>query len=245
MALCVRELNLKAHKKTIVSSLNCAFEIGNVYCLLGENGAGKSTLLKYLCGYFPSQKNVFIDETPLETLLTTGALQNQLVYLPQDLVRADNFTCEEFVLSAFLKSNFQPESKNSPEVLEKLSAHLEEWSLSFIKNKRLPFLSGGEWKRTQLAYAFAKNSKFILLDEPDSHLDWKHISILQQKIIATAKLKKTIILATHNWEFAAKTATHFGVLVNQSLQWYQRNKWDELLSTLDNAFGTALSINNR
>ena len=65
-------------------------------------------------------------------------------------------------------------------------------------------LSGGEQQRVAIARALIAETKLILADEPTGNLDFKTSKEIISLFIKLKKLKKTVIFATHNREFANK-----------------------------------------
>ena len=63
-------------------------------------------------------------------------------------------------------------------------------------------LSGGEQQRVAIARALIAETKIILADEPTGNLDYKTSKEIFSIFLKLKKLKKTIIFATHNREFA-------------------------------------------
>ena len=62
----LKSVTKKYGKHTIVRDVNCIYENGKVYGLIGYNGSGKTTLLKLLAGYErPDEGSVFLDGKPL------------------------------------------------------------------------------------------------------------------------------------------------------------------------------------
>ena len=65
-------------------------------------------------------------------------------------------------------------------------------------------MSGGEQQRVAVARAFVMNPKYLFADEPTGALDSKNSRIVMETIIElNEKNKTTIILVTHDQEFAA------------------------------------------
>jgi iron complex transport system ATP-binding protein len=79
--------------------------------------------------------------------------------------------------------------------------------------RALAELSGGERQRVFIARAIAQNTNLLLLDEPTSHLDFKHqvgIYDLLKKI--QIEKGKTIISVTHDINLAAQYADNILVI---------------------------------
>ena len=67
-------------------------------------------------------------------------------------------------------------------------------------------LSGGQAQRVAIARALAVNPYFLLLDEPTSALDPELEAEVLKVILSLAKEKKSMIIVTHNMNFARKIA---------------------------------------
>ena len=67
-------------------------------------------------------------------------------------------------------------------------------------------LSGGQQQRVAIARAVAFHPEVILFDEPTSSLDPEMIESVLQVIVNLAKKNITMILVTHEMEFARKIA---------------------------------------
>lgn len=121
-------------------------------CLFGENGAGKSTLFRIIT------KELEADDGCIEH---KGHIRFQSVSqeFPQD---AMTLTVEEYIFS-----------RGSRGVYNKVSSIAEELGYSPTKNKDkiCKSLSGGQQKILALAVALADRPDFLLLDEPENHLD--------------------------------------------------------------------------
>ncbi|WP_143825318.1 ATP-binding cassette domain-containing protein, partial [Mesomycoplasma ovipneumoniae] len=64
-------------------------------------------------------------------------------------------------------------------------------------------LSGGQKQRIAILRSLARESDFILLDEPTGNLDVENAEILFEKI-QILKKNKTILIVSHNLDLAKK-----------------------------------------
>ena len=107
-------------------------------------------------------------------------------------------------------------------------------ALENFTSRNINTLSGGEQQRVHLARILTQNTDILLLDEPTNHLDFHHkrlyLSVLKQQL----NLGKSIIIATHDIEFA-KALTQKTILLDQQ----EQGLTDVLLNT--NAFDLELA----
>ena len=81
---------------------------------------------------------------------------------------------------------------------------LNKVGLSQKENTYPNRLSGGQCQRTAIARALAMDPAFLLLDEPTSALDPELEAEVFKVVIALAREKKSLVIVTHNMNFARK-----------------------------------------
>lgn len=86
----------------------------------------------------------------------------------------------------------------SLKILEEV--HLEDKAYSFPSQ-----LSGGQQQLAGIARALAMDPKIILFDEPTSALDPSLVYEVKETMVELANLGKTMIVVTHEVDFAKKT----------------------------------------
>ncbi len=173
---------------------DCSWQLlaSSLTVVLGANGSGKSTLLKHLAGLLrPTRGKIKAHKTQQHLHSEVAS-----VYLGQS---SDHFFCadtvnEEINLGYGQALNQQAENMHQLFGVQGLSA----------KNPR--DLSVGERQRVALAILFSAEAQLYLLDEPTRGLDpvWKGYLIEALKLIH--QKGKTVVIATHDLDFAAEWA---------------------------------------
>lgn len=210
------QLNIEFNQTALFPPLS-----GTLSCqknaLIGHNGRGKSVLMQLLAQVFvPTQGDVhwnmpFIHVNQL-TRLTGETLVDALgitsLYHAFSRIEAGNGTQPDFELvddKWHLPSQWQNllDSARLPVSMETPIAHL----------------SGGERTRLALCRAFLQQDSFLLLDEPDNHLDTRSRQWLSQKL---TEHRAGSLVISHNRALLGEMATIFE-LTEKGLQEYGGN----------------------
>ncbi len=210
---------LDYNRKTLLKDINFEFNEGEIICFLGNNGAGKSTLLKICAGVVePSYGQVSINQEKISNI--NNLYRSRMIsWLPQSFTRAENFNVEEFLLLE-RENNIKFLQKSNNEFSIDFSSLLRDFDIASQAKKEIILLSGGEWKRVQLARIWQRKSKILILDEPDGDLDLKHkINLVEKCREYVVKNKAIIFLATHDLHFAKMIANRICALNNGVLTW--------------------------
>lgn len=167
----IKNLSVNYLDKTILNNINLVLKEGEVTILLGLNGAGKTTLLKSMVGLVKTiSGQVFYDNKDI--LKISNKERGKLIsYISQNLHTSQNYSVEDIILmgiTPYLGLFDMPSEKHYQMVNEAL----EKLNIYHLKNKRIGELSGGERRLVYLARIFIQNSNIILLDEPNTFLDY-------------------------------------------------------------------------
>lgn len=169
---------------------------GETLAILGPSGAGKSTLARLMLGVWPTTRGaVRLDGANVYTW-NREDFGSQVGYLPQDTALMDGSIKENIAC-------FQANFSDADVVAAAQLANAHDMILHLPKGYDTPVdayqLSGGQAKRVALARAFYKNPCFVVLDEPETHLDPEGETAL---IEAIQKLKQqhqaTLVIVTRH-----------------------------------------------
>jgi ABC-type multidrug transport system ATPase subunit len=227
----IQELSLTG-KKVILSGIKFELKKQCIHTILGLNGSGKTTLIKSLTGLLNPQfysitgkilfegKNIpALDKNELLLLR-----KNKIKYVFQDAVNSfDHLKTFGYYFDRLVKDR---------EELNILLAYfiLPRYSELY---KLYPYeVSGGMAQRISLILALLAHPEIIILDEPTSGIDPAISNLFLIKLKEFAEQgKHSILLVTHDINFAMKISTEIAVLSNGSLSKFYTPK--ELLSSLE------------
>jgi len=172
---------------------------GRITAVLGPNAAGKSTLLRCVIGALtPTAGCVLIDGTPASEL-DAGTLARRIAYVPQRPTVAAAFTVREVVE---LGRYALPASRR------RIDLALEQLQLQGIADRPFPLLSVGQQQRATLARAVAQlaDDGHLVLDEPASAMDLRHVRRSTALLRRLADRGATVLVAMHDLTLAVSLA---------------------------------------
>ncbi len=168
----------KSYDEVVLKDFSFKVEKGDKIALIGPNGAGKTTLL-----------NIIMDEIKADSGEVKWGATIEPSYFPQnttDLIDGDEQLFE------WLQT--YDENKDLDEIRKCLGRMLfsgEE------QKKSIKSISGGEKHRMMLSKMMLQKGNFLLLDEPDNHLDLEAIIALGEGLF---KFAGNVICVTHDRE---------------------------------------------
>lgn len=199
----------KAYERSLFSNLELKLEKDDKIALLGASGVGKSTLAKIIAGQIK----------PDSGSLHLGATI-ELGYFPQDV---SNQICENLKLYEWLTSeNFKD--------LDEIRKCLGRMLFSGLEQEKMAAsLSGGEKHRLMLSRLMLERPNFLLLDEPDNHLDLESIIALGEALYS---FKGVVLCISHDRELISSFANRIWVLKEGKLLDF-RGTYEEFLGEND------------
>lgn len=175
-----------------------------IMTILGPNGIGKTTLLKCVAGILKWQRGqILIDGKPMR-LLRESQAQITVGYVPQAYRLSFPYTVTEFVTMGRARhiGPFSVPSKNDRKIVAQA---IDEVGIGYIKDIPCTQLSGGQLQLVFIARALASEPEILILDEPESHLDFRN-QLMILKLIKSLVREHGIscIINTHYPEHAMR-----------------------------------------
>lgn len=209
----VKELSFAYEEKKVLNQINLAVYPGEKIAVMGCNGAGKSTFFLNLNGVLqPECGEIFLDGKRMKKK-DFLELRKRVGFVFQD---AD---------SQIIASNVRAEISFGPMNLgldrEEVSRRVEDaisyLSLQELQERAPHYLSGGEKKRVSIADILAMESEILIFDEPMAALDpvnARNVEDILEKLHGDGK---TLLVATHDVDFAYRFADRILVFADGSL----------------------------
>ncbi len=180
----------------VLKDVSFAAGPGDLVAILGPNGAGKTTLLRCMMGFLRwSSGRSLLDEKDIRTI-PHRKLWQALAYVPQAKGAAVAYTVEEMVLlgrasrCGYLGQPSREDLKEARQVMERLG-------LTALAKRRCTELSGGQLQMVLIARALAARPQVLILDEPESNLDFRNQLLVLDTLSELAREGLTCLFNTH------------------------------------------------
>lgn len=184
----------------ILKGCDLGIRKGECYGLLGSNGGGKSTLLRVICGLCkPYMGTVSLFGKKQKAYKNGSLFREMLAFLPQEPV------------TMFVKESVREDLLQSGEksVVENVSQRM---GIEHLLDRHPWDLSGGEIQKCAFGKILLADPKIIVLDECTKGMDSFAKKALGDVLASLKAEGRTILLVTHDLEFAAQYCDRCGLL---------------------------------
>ena len=203
----VKNLSFSYNKKyaDLFSNFSLTLEAGNVYGLLGKNGAGKSTLIYLMTGLLTPREG--------EALLDGVNVRERLPKTMSDIFLVpEEFDLPRLSLKKYVEINapFYPNFS-----MEDMQRYLDIFEMGGDMDVKLHQLSMGQKKKVFMAFAFATNTRALIMDEPTNGLDIPSKSQFRKLVSTGMTDDKLMLISTHQVRDISDILDHV-VIIDQS-----------------------------
>jgi iron complex transport system ATP-binding protein len=178
--------------RPVLRDLSLAVEPGEVTGLIGPNGSGKTTVVRVASrGLRPREGQVRVHGVDPYALSARQAARLVAV-VPQELSPAFDYSVLELVLMG--RSPYRP-AWGGADDWAKVRRAMAAANVQHLAERGMGELSGGERQRVILAQALAQDAPVLLLDEPTTHLDMRHVVEILSLVRGLARGEDKAVLA--------------------------------------------------
>lgn len=185
-----------ANARKIFEHINFSVESGEILAILGPNGAGKTTMLRCITGMLKWKQGKSMLDGEDISRMSAKKLWSRMAYVPQAKSVSSSYTAFEMVLLG-RSSHMNAFSTPQKDDVEKAEEVMRLLGISSLADKKCSAISGGELQMVLIARALASDPQVLILDEPESNLDFKNQLVVLDVMTELAKNGMTCIFNTH------------------------------------------------
>ncbi|MEM0231276.1 MAG: ABC transporter ATP-binding protein [Candidatus Woesearchaeota archaeon] len=187
----VEDVRFERDKNEILKGISFSVNKGELLSIVGPNGSGKSTIASIIMGIKKQDSGrIFFNGKEISKLSISQRSRLGISMAWQEPARFEGLTVREYLS---INAKLSPE-----EALSHVGMRPEEYLDRVIDHT----LSGGERKRIELASMLALKPKLVILDEPDSGIDFASLKDLVRVLKKMREEGSSVVLITHREEVA-------------------------------------------
>lgn len=197
MAIHFKNVSFGYEDELVLENISFTANPGEKVAFVGPSGAGKTTLFALLERYYvPESGAIYIGNTSIQEL-SLLSLRKQIGYVSQ----------ESAMMSGTIRENLTYGLMNAEEISDEQiwevakMAYIDKYIQSLENGlhtevgERGVKLSGGQRQRINIARAFLRDPKILMLDEATASLDSQSEGMVQQALSELMKGRTTFVIA--------------------------------------------------
>ena len=182
--------------RPVLEDVNCRFETGVFYALVGKSGAGKSTLLSLMAGLdLPTEGEILFEGRSTAGMDLSEYRRRYASVIYQDFALLPLLTVQENIQYPMALCGVPPQeaAQQARELARRVS--LPEELLDRYPSR----ISGGEQQRVAIARSLTLDRRLLLADEPTGNLDSENSDIVIDLLRRLAHEEdRCVIVVTHD-----------------------------------------------
>lgn len=207
----------------VLKGIDATFENGKTSLVIGTSGSGKTVFLKCMLGLLhPEKGDICYDGNNYNDMDNDKKrnLKKEIGMVFQGSALFDSSTVEENVMFPLKMFTNQPYA----EKLERVNEVLARVNLENANNKFPAELSGGMQKRVAIARAIVMKPKYLFCDEPNSGLDPRTATVIDNLIQEiTKEYNITTIINSHDMNSVMEIGEKIILLKHGVKEWEGTN----------------------
>ena len=203
----IEHLNKSFDDTKVLKDVSLNVWPGEVVVVLGPSGSGKSTMLRCInLLETPTAGHILIEDEEItgKSATDVNKLRRDVGMVFQQFNLFPHLTAKENVMIGQVKVLKKSKEEAAAEAMKQLAAV----GLADRADFKPAQLSGGQQQRVAIARALAMTPDILCFDEPTSALDPELTGEVLRVIRSLADQHTTMIIVTHEMEFARDVADH-------------------------------------
>ncbi|HEX5351520.1 MAG TPA: multiple monosaccharide ABC transporter ATP-binding protein [Trichococcus sp.] len=196
-----------------LSDVNLKIERGEIHALCGENGAGKSTLMNVLSGLYPYgsyEGDIVYNGEPCKFKNLKDSENEGIVIIHQELALSPYLSVSENI---FLGNEQAKHGIIDWDLTEKKTTNLlKTVGLRVNPNTLVSQIGVGQQQLVEIAKAFSKSVRLLILDEPTAALNEEESANLLELIKEFRRQGITSIIISHKLNEIVNVADRITIL---------------------------------
>ena len=196
-----KEFGKDSCKRVLFKDLSFKINDGEMVAIMGKSGCGKTTLLNIIGGLESLSSGEYLFNSNEIYKYNEKQLlkfrRNSVSFVFQNFALINEYTVMDNIL---LPLEYKYGNKKCGKIRANLL--LEQLDISYLKNRKIDMLSGGEKQRVAVARALITQSNVVLADEPTGALDQECSADLMKLFTDINKMGITVIIVTHDIDVA-------------------------------------------
>jgi ABC-type polar amino acid transport system ATPase subunit len=210
------DVRLLRGARRILEGVTLDVRRSELVALMGPSGSGKTTILRTICALEPFESGrIVVDDVTLESGGLAPASTLRRLRRKVGMVFQFHHLFEHLsVLNNICLAPVHAYSMAPKDAAERGRQLLASFGVEHRANALPRELSGGEAQRVAIARALAVDPPVLLMDEPTASLDPARRGELGDLLRQLLTLDRTLVVATHDEDFARNNATRIVRLVD-------------------------------
>ncbi len=209
----VRSFSKAFGENVILDNINVDIEQGEVISIIGPSGSGKSTFLRGLNMLDPPTSGEVFFKDELINRSNADRIRSKMGMVFQSFGLFSHLNVLDNIMIGQIDLLKKTKEEAKEKALELLSTVGLTERADFYPNQ----LSGGQKQRVAIARCLAMSPEVILFDEPTSALDPTMVSEVMAVIRSLAKSGMTMLVVTHEMDFARDVSNRVFYMDEQGL----------------------------
>lgn len=201
----IKNLSKKYKHKHVLKNVSFNIYPGEIHLLAGPSSSGKTTIIKSIICAYPKgyiKGEILINNRKNYEL----SINKEIGFVPEIMNYSKKIKLRDYI------TNFALLTNSNKKLNTRIDKIIHKLALEKNKNERISSLSSGNKRKVFLAQALIDQPNILILDQPDTYLDYSDQQKLYDFLNELKNKGKTILIVSNNLHEMNKYATYCTIL---------------------------------